>query len=319
MPKSFASFSSLLALAALACAGTTAPAPAPSAPALPPPAFDPIGADPPADARFPARLAEGTAFASGGSRMNGVLYEAAGRGPHPTVILLHGFPGNERNLDLAHALRRAGYDVVFFHYRGTWGSGGSFSFANVLEDVGAVIDQVREPEFAQAHRIDPGRIALVGHSMGGFAALTVASERAEVACVGSLAGANLGLLRPATPDGVQLIAGGFDRTGAGAIAGLSGKALVAELRAQPERFDLLKRAPALAQKPVLLVAGRRDNVARPDQHHAPLAKAIAAQPGARLRQTLLDDDHAFSASRVALAHVVAEFLAQDCFAQDDAT
>ena len=106
--------------------------------------------------------------------MNAILYEAAGAGPHPTAILLHGFPGNERNLDLAQSLRRAGWNAVFFHYRGTWGSRGDFSFANVLEDAAAVLAQVREPAFARAHRIDPDRIALIGHSMGGFAALITA-------------------------------------------------------------------------------------------------------------------------------------------------
>jgi len=55
---------------------------------------------------------------------NAIVYEAQGAGPHPTVVLLHGFPGNEKNLVLAQALRRAGWNVVFFHYRGSWGSGG---------------------------------------------------------------------------------------------------------------------------------------------------------------------------------------------------
>ena len=40
-------------------------------------------------------------------RLLSVLYTAAGSGPHPTVLLLHGIPGCERNLDLAQALRRA--------------------------------------------------------------------------------------------------------------------------------------------------------------------------------------------------------------------
>ena len=41
-------------------------------------------------------------------RLLSVLYTAGGEGPHPTVILLHGIPGCERNLNLAQALRRAG-------------------------------------------------------------------------------------------------------------------------------------------------------------------------------------------------------------------
>jgi predicted alpha/beta-fold hydrolase len=57
---------------------------------------------------------------SHGALMNALVYVAAGAGPHPAVILLHGFPGNERNLDLAQDMRRAGWDVLYFNYRGSW-------------------------------------------------------------------------------------------------------------------------------------------------------------------------------------------------------
>jgi len=49
---------------------------------------------------------------SHGELMNALVYIAAGAGPHPVVILLDGFPGNERNLDLAQDMRRAGWDVL---------------------------------------------------------------------------------------------------------------------------------------------------------------------------------------------------------------
>ncbi|MDY4105243.1 MAG: hypothetical protein SOY37_06675, partial [Oscillospiraceae bacterium] len=67
-------------------------------------------------------------------RLLSVLYTAAGEGLHPTVLLLHGIPGWERNLDLAQALRRAGFHVLVFHYSGSWGSDGTYSLAHVLED-----------------------------------------------------------------------------------------------------------------------------------------------------------------------------------------
>ena len=38
---------------------------------------------------------------SHGGLLNAFVYVASGPGPHPMVVLLHGFPGNERNLDLA--------------------------------------------------------------------------------------------------------------------------------------------------------------------------------------------------------------------------
>jgi len=45
-------------------------------------------------------------FPSFGHRMTGFSYLAAGAGPHPTILLLHGFPGNEKNLDVAQAKRQ---------------------------------------------------------------------------------------------------------------------------------------------------------------------------------------------------------------------
>ena len=60
-------------------------------------------------------------LASMGARLNGSIYLASGPGPHPTAVLLHGLPGNERNFDLAQALRRAGINVLALSYRGAWG------------------------------------------------------------------------------------------------------------------------------------------------------------------------------------------------------
>ena len=78
-------------------------------------------------------------FSSGGETLLGVLHLPAGDGPHPIVVLLHGFPGNERNFDLAQELRRQGYAALVFHYRGSWGVGGDWSWAHVLVDAAHVV------------------------------------------------------------------------------------------------------------------------------------------------------------------------------------
>ena len=82
--------------------------------------------DPPADPVQPATMAWPD-IPSHGAKMYSVIYIAAGEGPHPTVLMLHGFPGNEKNLDLAYSMRRAGWNVLVPFFRGAWGSGGSFS------------------------------------------------------------------------------------------------------------------------------------------------------------------------------------------------
>ena len=102
--------------------------------------------------------------------MNGLVYRPGGSGPFPLVVLMHGLPGNEQNLDLAQALRRAGWAVMTFHYRGCFGSEGQFSIDHVLEDANVAVAQSATPAVATLWNIDPTRIVVIGHSMGGLAA-----------------------------------------------------------------------------------------------------------------------------------------------------
>src|SRR6476469_6978141 len=112
------------------------------------------GQSPPA----PASMAE-VATTGAGAGLNAIVYLAAGAGPKPVVVFLHGYPGNEKNLDLAQAVRRAGYDAVYTDYRGIWGSGGTFSFGNGLDDAKAVLAWVRSADTVKKYGFDPARIA----------------------------------------------------------------------------------------------------------------------------------------------------------------
>jgi hypothetical protein len=69
------------------------------------PVPDAVIADPPPDAKFPARM-EVIHVPSGDVKINGVVYVPSGPGPHPAFVFFHGLPGNEKNLDLAQAVRR---------------------------------------------------------------------------------------------------------------------------------------------------------------------------------------------------------------------
>ena len=122
------------------------------------------------DEFFPAGQVE-LQIQSGELTMYGFAYTADGKGPHPTVILLHGLPGNERSLDLAQSIRRAGYNVIYFNYRGTWGSKGTFGFQNAIDDAGAVVDYLTDSINIEKLRVDTTKIAVAGHSMGAGIAL----------------------------------------------------------------------------------------------------------------------------------------------------
>jgi uncharacterized protein len=288
----------------LACAHSPAPAP---------PVFDPVTMDPPGDDAYPPQLIA-TRIDSHGEALNAIVYVAEGAGPHPTALLLHGLPGNERNLDLAQAIRRSGWNAVFFHYRGAWGSPGTFAFRHVLEDVAAAVAWTQDPALAPELRIDPERIALVGHSMGGFAALRMGGELDAVDCVVSIAGANLGARSAALEESPEAAAATAAQlqSWVGALAGTSGEAMVAELVEAGSDFDVRLQAPALAGKPLLLVAGTFDETTPPAEHHLPMMVALEEAGSVSLSQMLLQADHAFSQRRVALASVVTGWLANAC-------
>jgi pimeloyl-ACP methyl ester carboxylesterase len=277
--------------------------------------FDPVTSDViPFDGEFPPLISE-TIFRVDGAGLNAIVYEAQGPGPHPTAILLHGFPGNEKNLDIAQAIRRAGWNVVFFHYRGSWGSGGLFSFEHVLEDVADVVEAISEPAFGSIHRVDPDRIALIGHSMGGFAALVSGSEIERVDCVVSMAGANLGGLAKraarssSETEGMAAHLDGWS----GPIKGRSGAELIAEIAGDIDRFDTTTHASVLAGKRLLLIAGRRDQVTPVALHHDPLVEGLEAERAVSLESEVFENaDHSFSGQRIRLTRRVTRWLETSC-------
>ena len=58
------------------------------------------------DRRFPPTF-HAIKLPTHGTIVNAVLYGAQGPELKPAIVFSHGFPGNERNLDLVHSLRRA--------------------------------------------------------------------------------------------------------------------------------------------------------------------------------------------------------------------
>src|ERR1700678_866631 len=112
-----------------------------------------IFTDPPADKAHPAAMTV-LHVPTHGLLINGLLYSPPGRGAQSTLVIGHGRPGNEKNLDLAQAVRRAGWNAVTFNYRGSWGSPGSFKFAQNLEDAQSVLAYLRDPKNAADLGVD---------------------------------------------------------------------------------------------------------------------------------------------------------------------
>lgn len=252
----------------------------------------------PVDKVNPAKM-EVVHIPSGGVEINAVVYVAAGKGPHPAVVLCHGLPGNEKNLDLAQALRRAGYTVVTFNYRGSWGSPGAFRFANNPEDAAAVLAFIRDPANAAKLRIDPKKLVLAGHSMGGWVTAMTAEQDSGLMGAVLISAANMGA-RGSIPR--DKLAAAMKDNGMEALAGTSPEIMADELITKNAQFDFVTNAPKLAQTPLLVLSS--------DDGLAPVTDALVAAIGkGKARKVHVATDHGWSDARIRLQSEIINWLA----------
>jgi dienelactone hydrolase len=262
----------------------------------------------------PAGIVELT-ITSSGDKMSGLIYLAAGKGPHPTVVLLHGYPGNEKNLDVAQALRTKGWNVLFFHYRGAWGSQGEFSFLNAEQDVQAVLAYINQPENAKRLKINRHNISLVGHSMGGHMAIAGILDNPAVSCAVAYDGANLGansrglFFYPEQPEIEKLWRDYSDSLFM--LNGWSGAKAQQETKDNAVKLNLINRVEKINGRPVLFIPANTDVVPMV-VHITPLVDALKATPHSQVFFQLIEDDHSFSSSRQRLIDTTAQFLNRSC-------
>ena len=265
--------------------------------------------DPHADPKpgwIKAPTADGLVMDSHGDRIFGrylspALYSVDER--RPVVILCHGFPGQEQNIDLAQALRRAGFFVIYFWYRGVWGSHGNYSFTHIIEDIHTVVDYVRSGRTGLP--IDTDRIYLFGHSMGGFAALNALATGLKVNRAILMAPCNLCYRyfydKPALASLVSAKDRGYFRL-------THYTALEDDLEENAQRWffpNLIDRLPA--HIPYHFICGMQDTVCPAEQHVKPLLTAMEAR-GFDVTYQEWDDGHSFHATRLYLADVITGLL-----------
>jgi pimeloyl-ACP methyl ester carboxylesterase len=254
--------------------------------------------DPPADAKAPAS-SEVLHIPSGGAEINGLAYLAAGPGPHPTVIIAHGLPGNEKNLDLAQALRRSGWNAVTFNYRGSWGSPGTFSFKGNLDDARAVLAYLRDPANAARLRIDPKRLVLMGHSMGGWVTSQVAAGDDGLIGAALISAADMGR----TANAPQAQRTQIARENMEALAGVTADSMAEQMTGLRD-MSFAAAAPGLAKIAVLVLNS--------DDGLAPQTEALfmdLKKRDGRAKIVHVKTDHSWNSARIRLQAEIIGWLA----------
>ena len=237
----------------------------------------------------------GITFDSDGHRLVGVAYLARGRHPKPTALLLHGCPGLEQNLDLAAVLRDRGWNALMFHYRGCWGSAGRYDLRTIGRDVRAAVDHLQAGRYPG---VDPDRIAVVGHSLGGWAAILAAAADQRLRAVVSCAA-------PARIGSVEIPAAGVDREFTRFLATTPAEFLRQrdEVGTWPGPLDVVA---SISPRPLLVIHGSDDEWVRADQGR--LLYERAAQP--RRYAEIEGANHAFAWHRAPLLEEISGWLAE---------
>ena len=260
-----------------------------------------ISADPPRDSANPARM-EVLHIPSGGVKINGVAYVASGAGRHPTFIFFHGLPGNEKNLDLAQAVRRAGWNAITVNYRGSWASGRVPFRWQSHEDAEAVLTFVRDSANARLLGVDPRRIVIAGHSMGGWVTALTAANHPELRGAILISAADIGLLGTMQHD--PLAAAMADNMES--LSGVTAVSMAEELIAGTSHWRFETAAPGSAHMPMLVLTSNHGLAAHTD----PLVQRVRALGNTRVTTGHQPTDHSWSDKRIALETAVLTWLSQ---------
>ncbi len=257
-------------------------------------------------------------FESKDVNVHGLFYKASAVEPLSTVVLCHGFPGNNTDvLGLGERLMKEGFNALAFNYRGTWGSEGLLSNANSLEDVISALRYVKSSLVVREFNVDPSNITVIGWSYGGSMALLGSLNDPAIRRAVFIAGGNLsevGRMMQQSDEFRQAILKAVDKgISDSGFSSLPAEELFAEVFADMDKYDLVKHAHALSSKDILIIGGWRDQENTIEHHILPLYRALQRHGAKQVQIEIFDTDHSFTNVRSQLADRIVSWLKANPF------
>ncbi len=120
------------------------------------------------------------------------LPAASGKSPHPAIVYAHGGPWGQvfdnwaGDTDILHCLSQSGFAVLTPNFRGSTGYGATFRKMDIGDAGGGDLeDIVYGAEWLRKQAdIDGSKIAIYGHSYGGFMTLIALTKKPQVFAAG---------------------------------------------------------------------------------------------------------------------------------------
>ena len=239
---------------------------------------------------------------SGGARMFGrclLPARAEKEALCPVILMAHGFPGNEKNHDLAQLFRMAGFAVVCFSYRGVWGSHGFYSLSHIIEDTLAAAEHIRN--LPRETGVDADRLYVFGHSMGGFALINAMAAGLKARGAFFMSPCDFAEMYLHDPKRF----GELNRCSQSGYFRLEREDIFEwEMESRCGEWRFLSAAEKLDPSvPCCFIGGTRDTSTPPGSHIIPLAQELRRR-GAPVDYLELDDSHDYPASRFRVAEYV---------------
>lgn len=194
------------------------------------------------------------------------------------VLFLHGYPGSQKNYDIAEHLALKGFHGWVMHYRGAWQSEGQYSLLSIYKDVELVLNAIQKSGYA----LD--QISLIGASWGGYVALEILARNPNLYKVICLAPfINLAVDDEAIEQGAQFL---YSITKP-SIRNYDKNQIVADLKVISREFNPATKANTIDGTKVLIIHGENDTIC-PIEHTVKLKEAFK-NPARLIR--LPDQDH----------------------------
>jgi len=239
-------------------------------------------------------------FESEGYKLLGRIYRPDEPGKFPAIVICHGFPGDNKNTDLAEELAIKGYVVLIFFYRGAWGSQGVYSLKWLEPSTRDAVEYLASLPFT-----DSGRIGLIGYSMGAVPASARLKDDPGLRTGVFIApAADFGPL--AAEEVLETTITMLLKTGNGKLNGVNKVSIRSDLVWVLENSNPIENIKDVA-RPIMVVVGTNDKTTP----HV-LCRLLYESANEPKRWVIIDGaNHDFSEHRYPLMDVVIEWLSEN--------